>query len=122
MSGLASAKRPSGGYVSKAGRDVVGYLLAVPSVADHEHRRRPYVPEGAEQFVVAYMVKVQVCQVQGREFAYQVPVLSAHTCGIALADSTQWHGRGEADAHPVLPDFIGQGLCDLDYEPRPVLY
>jgi len=74
--------------VRKARRDVVGYLLTVTSIADHEDRRRPYFPEGAEQFVVAYMVKVQVRQVQGRELAYQVPVLGAHTLGVALVDST----------------------------------
>lgn len=82
-----------------------------------ERRRRPHIPGGAEQFVVAYMAKLQVRQVPGREPAYRVPVLGAHTLGVAVVESTSWHGGGEADTHPVCPDFIGQGLGGFDHDP-----
>jgi hypothetical protein len=109
---LASANRPSGATSARP---------AGASVADHEHRGRPDLAEGAQQVVVADVVHVQVGEVQRCERADQVPVLGADVLDGALADPAERHRGRDADAGAIGPDLLGDRLGHLDDEPGAVL-
>src|SRR5690606_25231735 len=88
--------------------------LTSPPIAGDQQGRGPLLTDHAEDRVVGPVMDVQVREPQRHELPHEVPVLREHRVQIALVESAQGEGGGDADPGAVRADLLRHGRGDVD--------